>query len=132
MGPQLGQRRERRRVGGGPASLEPERERLELVHEDDVVKLDQVAALLAIDNRRRRRRSRRRRRRRELRRLSVLFARLVRLRRSFRGSLRMKQDRSVDVASGLWLIPVVLHDVGEVDVLADHLESNASKHLDES
>ena len=63
MGSQLGQRRQRRRVGGGPASLEPEGEGLELVHEDDVVKLDEVAAFLAIDDRRRRRRSRRRRRR---------------------------------------------------------------------
>ncbi len=33
----------------------------------------------------------------------------------------MKQDRAVDVAGSLRLVSVVLHDVGEVDVLADNL-----------
>ena len=121
MGPQLGQRRQRRRVRGSPAPLEPEREGLELVHEDDVVELDEVTAFLAVHDRRRRGRSRRRRWRRKFCRLRVLFAGFVGLGGRFRRSLGVEEDRPVDVAGGLRLVPVVLHDVGEVDVLAHDL-----------
>lgn len=118
---QLGEWRQRWGIGRGSAPLKSESERLQLVHEDDVVELDEVAAFLAVHDRRRRGRSSRRRWRRKFCRLRVLFAGFVGLGGRFRRSLGVEEDRPVDVAGGLRLVPVVLHDVGEVDVLAHDL-----------
>jgi len=118
--PQLGERRQGRSVCGRAAPLKPERKRLYLVHEYNIVELDQVAPLFAVDDRRSSRRTRWRWRRWKLGGLRGVFGGffgLGRLQRTF----GMKEDRSIDVACSLGLVLVVLHDVGEVDTLPDHL-----------
>ena len=118
---QLGEWRQRWGIGRGSAPLKSESERLQLVHEDDVVELDEVAAFFAVNNGRSRCRPCWSWRRWKLLRLRILFARFFRL-GCFNGSLRMEQNRTVNVAGGLRLVPVVLHDVGEVDVLTHDLK----------
>ena len=90
---------------------------MELLPEDDVVEGEEVGTHLVVVGRRRRRR------RQGLSRYGVriFFARRAHVEGRFRGPLGVQEDGSVDMAGGLRLVPVFLHDVVEVDLLSDHL-----------